>query len=135
MARNAETNQAADNPAPIVRKMTRVGASAADTGIGGTGDTFFIAYHGYAHTHMDTLCHFLYDGKMYNGYSQDEVTEEGAGQEQHHQFQERHHHPRRADGYGALQGRGLAGAGHADLSGRSGSLGEEGGREGAGAAM
>ena len=48
------------------------------TGTGGTADTFFISYHGYIHTHMDSLCHFLYNGKMYNGYSEDEVTENGA---------------------------------------------------------
>jgi kynurenine formamidase len=78
MARNAEMVEAADNPQPIVRKMVRVGVGAPTTGIGGTSDTFFIAYHGLAHTHMDTLCHFLYDGKMYNGYSQDQVTENGA---------------------------------------------------------
>ncbi len=78
MARSAEYKDAVDNPAPIVRKTTRVGTGQPGKGIGGTSDTFFISYHGYAHTHMDTLCHFLYDGKMYNGYSQDEVTEEGA---------------------------------------------------------
>jgi kynurenine formamidase len=80
MARNAETKEAVDNPAPIVRKTTRVGRGQqpGSGGIGGTSDNFFISYHGYAHTHMDTLCHFLYDGKMYNGYSQDEVTEDGA---------------------------------------------------------
>jgi kynurenine formamidase len=80
MARNAETKEAVDNPAPIVRKTTRVGRGQqpGPGGIGGTSDNFFISYHGYAHTHMDTLCHFLYDGKMYNGYSQDEVTEDGA---------------------------------------------------------
>jgi kynurenine formamidase len=78
LARNAEFENAVDNPQPIVRKMTRVGVGAAPTGIGNTGDTFFISYHGYAHTHMDSLCHFLYDGKMYNGYSQDVVTEKGA---------------------------------------------------------
>lgn len=78
MARNAEMVEAPDNPQPIVRKMVRVGVGAPTTGIGGTSDTFFIAYHGLAHTHMDTLCHFLYDGKMYNGYAQDQVTENGA---------------------------------------------------------
>lgn len=78
MAHNAELEQAVDNPQPIVRKMTRVGVGQPTTGTGGTGDTFFISYHGYIHTHMDTLCHFLYNGKMYNGYSQDEVTENGA---------------------------------------------------------
>ncbi len=81
MARNAETKEAVDNPAPILRKTTRVGRGQVpgSAGIGGTSDTFFISYHGYVHTHMDTICHFLYDRKMYNGYSQDEVTEDGAG--------------------------------------------------------
>jgi len=78
MARNAELEDAVDNPQPILRKMTRVGTGASTTGIGGTGDTFFISYHGYVHTHMDSLCHFLYNGQMYNGYSQDVVTERGA---------------------------------------------------------
>ena len=78
MARSAELEDAVDNRQPIVRKMTRVGVGAPTTGIGGTGDTFFISYHGYVHTHMDSLCHFLYDGKMYNGYLQDIVTENGA---------------------------------------------------------
>src|SRR5436853_4517640 len=70
MARSAELEDAVDNRQPIVRKMTRLGVGAPTTGIGGTGDTFFISYHGYVHTHMDSLCHFLYDGEMYNGYSQ-----------------------------------------------------------------
>jgi kynurenine formamidase len=78
MAHNAELEDAVDNPQPIIRKMTRVGTGAPTTGIGGTGDTFFISYHGYVHTHMDSLCHFLYNGQMYNGYSQDVVTEKGA---------------------------------------------------------
>jgi len=78
MGRNAEIAGAVDNPQPIISKMTRVGVGAPATGIGNTGDTFFISYHGYAHTHMDSLCHFLYNGKMYNGYSQDVVTEKGA---------------------------------------------------------
>jgi kynurenine formamidase len=78
MAHRAELGQAVDNPQPIVCKMTRVGAGQPATGPGGTGDTFFISYHGYIHTHMDSLCHFLYNGKMYNGYSADEVTENGA---------------------------------------------------------
>ena len=78
MARNAEIKEAVDNPAPIVRKTTRTGASVAKTGIASTSDTFFISYHGMAHTHMDSLCHFVYDGKIYNGYSSDVVGEEGA---------------------------------------------------------
>ena len=78
MARNAEIKEAVDNPAPIVRKTTRTGASVPKTGIASTSDTFFISYHGMAHTHMDSLCHFVYDGKIYNGYSSDTVGEDGA---------------------------------------------------------
>ena len=78
MARSAEMEKAPDNPQPIIRKVTRVGVGQPTTGAGGTGDTFFISYHGYAHTHMDSLCHFLWNGRMYNGFSEDEVTENGA---------------------------------------------------------
>ncbi len=78
MARNAEIKEAVDNPVPIVRKTTRTGASVSKAGIASTSDTFFISYHGMAHTHMDSLCHFVYDGKIYNGYSSDTVGEEGA---------------------------------------------------------
>ena len=78
MARTAELEKAVDNPQPIVRKMARVGVGQSKTGTGGTADSFFISYHGYVHTHMDTLCHFLYNGQMYNGYPQEEVTEDGA---------------------------------------------------------
>jgi kynurenine formamidase len=78
MARNAETKEAVDNAAPIQRKTTRTGASQPKTGIASTSDTFFISYHGMAHTHMDSLCHFVYDGKIYNGYSSDTVGEDGA---------------------------------------------------------
>ena len=41
-------------------------------------DTYSVLYHGYAHTHMDALCHMFYRGKMFNGFSQEEVTEKGA---------------------------------------------------------
>jgi kynurenine formamidase len=78
LARTAELEKAVDNNQPIIRKMTRVGVGQPADSVGGTADTFFISYHGYVHTHMDTLCHFLYKGKMYNGYSEDEVTENGA---------------------------------------------------------
>jgi kynurenine formamidase len=78
MARNAEIKEAVDNATPIVRKTTRTGASQPKTGIASTSDTFFISYHGMAHTHMDSLCHFVYDGKIYNGYPSDVVTEDGA---------------------------------------------------------
>ncbi len=41
-------------------------------------DYLGIAYHGYAHTHIDALCHIFWEGKMYNGKSAAEVTSLGA---------------------------------------------------------
>ncbi len=41
------------------------------------GDRFTIAYHGYSHSHMDSLCHMSHDGKMYNGFLRSEVTADG----------------------------------------------------------
>lgn len=75
MARDAELTPAVDNPNPIIRNVIRPGTAARETGSGGTIDTVFINYHSYVHTHMDTLCHVLWNGKMYNGYSKDLVTE------------------------------------------------------------
>lgn len=41
-------------------------------------DRYTFAYHGYAHSHMDSLCHMMHEGALYNGYVRvDEVTEEG----------------------------------------------------------
>ena len=41
-------------------------------------DRFTIAYHGYAHSHMDSLCHMMDEGRMYNGFVRDEeVTAAG----------------------------------------------------------
>jgi len=47
--------------------------------IGSAGDEYRVQYHGFTQTHMDALCHLFYKGKMYNGFSQKEVTEQGAG--------------------------------------------------------
>ena len=41
-------------------------------------DEYAVSYHGYAHTHMDALCHMFYKGKMYNGFPQETVTDVGA---------------------------------------------------------
>jgi kynurenine formamidase len=78
MAHDAEFQPGPDNATPVIRKMTSTGVAAPAIGPANTGDSFFMSYHGYAHTHMDSFCHFLYDGKMYNGYSKDLVTEDGA---------------------------------------------------------
>jgi len=53
-------------------------STSATPGTQSHSDSFTIAHHVLAHTHLDALCHFFYDGKMYNGFSRDEVTAKGA---------------------------------------------------------
>jgi kynurenine formamidase len=42
-------------------------------------DEYSVRYHGFTQTHLDGLCHLIYKGKMYNGFSQKELTAKGAG--------------------------------------------------------
>ena len=63
LARDAETEKAADNPNPYVRTMTGIGS-----------DRLAIQFHGYAHTHVDSLAHAADDGKLYNGYTPEEAV-------------------------------------------------------------
>ena len=75
MARTVETEKAADNPSPFGHKMKAWGKGTDGQW---AGDSFTVEYHGYAHTHMDSLCHLFHNGKLYNGFSRDVVTETGA---------------------------------------------------------
>ncbi|MDP6536836.1 MAG: cyclase family protein [Gammaproteobacteria bacterium] len=43
------------------------------------GDTYSVQYHGFAHSHMDGLPHFAHKGQLYNGFSVDTLTAQGAG--------------------------------------------------------
>jgi kynurenine formamidase len=68
LAHNAITEKAADNPSPFEHTMNP----------GFFMDTYKVSYHGYAHSHIDALCHILYKDKTYNGYARAEVnTEKG----------------------------------------------------------
>jgi kynurenine formamidase len=40
-------------------------------------DRFTTMFHGYAHSHLDALCHMSHDGRMYNGFARTEVTSDG----------------------------------------------------------
>lgn len=77
LARDAETEKAADNPAPFGHKFTYTGAKPLGQFV---LDNYSVDYHGQAHTHMDALCHMFYQGKFYNGVSQNTVTDKGAQQ-------------------------------------------------------
>jgi kynurenine formamidase len=41
-------------------------------------DRYAVDYHGFAHSHMDGLPHFVHDGKMYNGVPASVLQESGA---------------------------------------------------------
>jgi kynurenine formamidase len=62
------TERDPDNGSPFEHTMNR----------GFSTDTYRVSYHGYAHSHMDTLCHILYKDQTYNGYARADVnTEKG----------------------------------------------------------
>ena len=70
--------EAEDVPSPFERRMLGVPEPSDDPPLfGGVSDNYSISYHGYSHSHIDSLCHILYRGQMYNGFSQDTITEAG----------------------------------------------------------
>lgn len=70
------TEAAPDNSDPFVHEMTATGANPVLDAY--AMDRYEIFYHGYGHTHLDALGHAFWEGKMYNGHPQEEVTAEGA---------------------------------------------------------
>ena len=75
LARDTEKEKAIDNPQPFGHAMTWTGATSPGQF---SLDAYSVSYHGYAHTHMDALCHMFYQGRMYNGYPKEAVTKAGA---------------------------------------------------------
>jgi kynurenine formamidase len=77
LSHDADTMKAVDNSSPWSHIMTATGehpeAGQFDL------DTYSVSYHGYGTTHMDALCHMFYKGRMFNGFPQSAITEQGAG--------------------------------------------------------
>src|SRR2546422_7882930 len=61
LSRRLDTTKALDNDSPFTLTPMRDGDFAMDE--------YKIAYHGFAHTHMDSLGHMSVGGKSYNGFS------------------------------------------------------------------
>jgi kynurenine formamidase len=74
------TKAAEDNPEPAVHYMT----TTHDDGESSPGKLQFAKdyvgadYHHDGHTHIDALCHVIYEGSLYNGTPATAVTTEGA---------------------------------------------------------
>jgi kynurenine formamidase len=64
LAHNAMTEKAEDNSNPFEHTMLR----------GNNMDRYAVSYHGYAHSHIDALCHILYKDQTYNGYARADVN-------------------------------------------------------------
>lgn len=80
LASPVETLPGPDNPHPANHRMTGPanGDSAAE-GLHFALDRFAMNVHGDADSHLDALCHVIYDGELYNGVPASSVTPEGAG--------------------------------------------------------
>ncbi|MFD8980047.1 cyclase family protein [Streptomyces sp. NPDC059564] len=82
LAAPIETLPGPDNPEPAHHRM--IAPAAGETGeTGGDGlrfalDRFAMNVHGDADSHLDALCHVLFDGELYNGVPASSVTSEGA---------------------------------------------------------
>lgn len=69
LAGDVDTEKAVDNDVPYEHVMIQMGPINAS-------ERLAVSYHGYAHTHIDALAHRFFDGKMWNGFSREEVTQE-----------------------------------------------------------
>ena len=121
LAHNAITEKAVDNPSPFEHTMNP----------GFFMDTYKVSYHGYAHSHIDALCHILYKDQTYNGYARAEVnTEKGCTKLGIDNPQERCRDARHPHRHSASEEPPVSRAGHGDLRRGPRSVGEEGRREG-----
>jgi kynurenine formamidase len=74
LAHNPMKDKADDNPQPY-----EVTVAVPKPDAFATSDTYRISYHGYAHSHLDALCHIFHKGMMYNGVPNSAVTAGGCG--------------------------------------------------------
>jgi len=75
IARDVETEIAADNPKPFEHTMLSGGQTLHAQWC---SDNFSVSYHGFAHSHIDSLCHYVHEQRLYNGISAKVVTPNGA---------------------------------------------------------
>jgi kynurenine formamidase len=74
LSHNYLEQKADDVMSPFVREMVYINPPGPYVQF--AGDRFTVEYHGFAHSHMDALCHDSYEGKIYNGFPGTTVTKE-----------------------------------------------------------
>ncbi|HVS13303.1 MAG TPA: cyclase family protein [Thermoanaerobaculia bacterium] len=69
------TGSGPDNANPYEHELLLHGAGPGPWAV----DRLGVIFHGYAHSHLDAVCHMFHRGRMYNGFDRSEVTAEGCG--------------------------------------------------------
>jgi kynurenine formamidase len=79
LARSIKTEPAADNPEPARHDMTgALGDQHLEHGLDFARDRFAMNIHGDGDSHIDALCHVIFDSKLYNDVPVDAITSHGA---------------------------------------------------------
>jgi kynurenine formamidase len=69
-----------DNPEPSQHQMKGPLGADAGRGLSFSRDRIAMNIHGNADSHVDALCHVIFDGELYNGVAADTVTGTGAAE-------------------------------------------------------
>jgi len=69
-----------DNPDPAQHQMKGPLGADAGPGLSFSRDRIAMNIHGNADSHIDALCHVIFDGRLYNGVAADTITETGAAE-------------------------------------------------------
>jgi kynurenine formamidase len=81
MAAPVESRVAMDNPQPAIHQMTSPAGEQADpSGLSFAMDRLAMNVHGNADSHLDALCHVIYQARLYNGVPATTVTDTGAAE-------------------------------------------------------
>jgi kynurenine formamidase len=79
-ARTISSVHSEDNPHPMLHFMIRSGEGASATARSSAADWFGMRYHGRTVTHLDSLSHYFWQRRAYNGVSADTVGSETGAQ-------------------------------------------------------
>jgi kynurenine formamidase len=79
LARPIETEPTADDPVPARHHMTgAIGKHHLERGLDFATDRFAMNVHGDGFSHIDALCHVIFDSKLYNDVPVASITPDGA---------------------------------------------------------
>lgn len=78
LAAPVETSSGPDNPEPARHRMRGQPGDDAAGGLRFAMDSFAMNVHGDVDSHIDALCHVIYDGTLHGGVAASTVTADGA---------------------------------------------------------